>query len=433
MALSESKIKGCIKRLLLSRMRILYNHGFYGLLLMHMIYAVSEEIETACTDGVRITFGIDFLDSLSDSELDFVMMHEILHVVLQHCFRGDVEDPEAYNIAADIVVNSNIMLENGMKASSITLSKYGTSMHVAPDGKEGHEYTAEQVYVMLPKNLNKKGNNKSHGSADGRAKKGNNKSPGSAVGRAKKEISKEQHQPVRVWDDHSRWGKYEEDDTLRDVWVKRFEDAAEAIKIRDPSNARGLLPAFAERILKELKKTQPDWRTILNDFIQEEVVDYSFAPPDRRFDDSPFFLPDFNGKEDRVEDILFMIDTSGSMSDDMIAAAYSEVKGAIDQFNGKLKGWLGFFDAAIIKPQPFSDENEFKIIKPAGGGGTDFQIIFEYVFHHMSDKLPASIIILSDGYAPFPLEKLAGGIPVLWLLNNEEVNPPWGKVARITV
>ena len=171
MALSESKIKGCIKRLLLSRMRILYNHGFYGLLLMHMIYAVSEEIETACTDGVRITFGIDFLDSLSDSELDFVMMHEILHVVLQHCFRGDVEDPEAYNIAADIVVNSNIMLENGMKASSITLSKYGTSMHVAPDGKEGHEYTAEQVYVMLPKNLNKKGNNKSPGSADGRAKK----------------------------------------------------------------------------------------------------------------------------------------------------------------------------------------------------------------------------------------------------------------------
>ena len=83
--------------------------------------------------------------------------------------------------------------------------------------------------------------------------------------------------------------------------------------------------------------------------------------------------------------------------------------------------------------QQLSDENEFKIIKPAGGGGTDFQIIFEYVFHHMSDKLPASIIILSDGDAPFPLEKLAGGIPVLWLLNNEEVNPPWGKVARITV
>lgn len=418
MALSEDKIKEYIKRLLLSCMRILCNHGFYGLLLMHMTYSVSESIETACTDGVRIVFGTDYLDSLSDSELDFVMMHEILHFVLRHCLRGDVEDPEAYNIAADIVVNSNIMLENGMKASSITLGKYGTSIHVAPDGKEGHEYTAEQVYAMLPKNSKRKGNKKGAGSASGRAKK---------------EILKGRHQPTRIWDDHSRWGKYEEDDTLRDVWIKRFEDAAKAIEIRDPSNTRGLLPAFAEHILKEIKKPQTDWRTILNDFVQEEVVDYSFTPPDRRFDESPFFLPDFNGKEDMVEDILFMIDTSASMSDDMIAAAYSEIKGAIDQFDGKLKGWLGFFDAAIIKPKPFADENEFKVIKPSGGGGTDFQIIFEYVFHHMADKLPASIIILTDGYAPFPKEKLAGGVPVLWLLNNEEVNPPWGRVARITV
>ncbi len=158
-----------------------------------------------------------------------------------------------------------------------------------------------------------------------------------------------------------------------------------------------------------------------------------FTPPDRRFDESPFFLPDFNDKEDLVEDILFMIDTSGSMSDDMITAAYSEVKGAIDQFDGKLKGWLGFFDAAIIEPKPFSSEEEFRVIKPTGGGGTDFQIIFEYVQKHMRTKLPASIIILTDGFAPFPKEHLSIGIPVLWLLNNDDVTPPWGKIARIIV
>ena len=111
MALFEEQIKKYIQRLLLSRMRILCNHGFYGLLLMHMIYAVDEEVETACTDGKRITFGTDFLDSLSDTELDFVMMHEVLHVVLQHCLRGNNCDPENFNIACDIVVNSNILLE----------------------------------------------------------------------------------------------------------------------------------------------------------------------------------------------------------------------------------------------------------------------------------------------------------------------------------
>ena len=225
----------------------------------------------------------------------------------------------------------------------------------------------------------------------------------------------------------------EENEALRDVWVKRFEDACEAVSIRDPSNQKGLLPLFAERLFKELKNPQTDWRMVLNDFVQQEIVDYSFTPPDRRFDESPFFLPDFNDKDDLVEDILFMIDTSASMSDDMITAAYSEVKGAIDQFDGKLKGWLGFFDTAIVEPKLFINEEEFRIIKPAGGGGTDFQIIFEYVQKHMQEKLPACIIILTDGFAPFPKEKLAGGVPVLWLLNNDEADPPWGKIARITV
>lgn len=434
MVLSDEKKKEYMKRLLMSRMRLLINNGFYGLLLMHMIYSIDENCETAATDGHRIFFGPRFLDELSDSELDFIMMHEILHVVLQHCMRQGNRDNEQFNIACDIVVNSNILLSNNMNRNSITLKKYGESMHVAPNGKEGYEYTAEQIYGMLPpppKNRKPKpALTGTLGEAGDDDEEGDAK--GSALGRAKQKQGKKTDAPA-VWDDHTRWGMDEEDDTIRDVWVKRFEDACEAISIRDPSNQRGLLPLFAERLFKELRKPQTDWRMILNDFVQEEIVDYSFTPPDRRFDESPFYLPDFNDKDDLVEDILFMIDTSGSMSDEMITAAYSEVKGAIDQFDGKLKGWLGFFDAAIIEPKPFTSLEEFKIIKPAGGGGTDFQIIFEYIHKHMQDKLPASIIILTDGFAPFPKEKLSMGIPVLWLLNNEDVDPPWGKVARITV
>lgn len=52
---------------------------------------------------------------------------------------------------------------------------------------------------------------------------------------------------------------------------------------------------------------------------------------------------------------------------------------------------------------------------------------------YYTGSLPASIIILTDGYAPFPQEKLSMNIPVLWLINNNDVDPPWGKVARITV
>ena len=369
MVISNKKVRQYINRLLLARMRILCSHGFYGLLLMHMIYSIDEGCETAYTDGVRIAFSPFFLEELSDKELDYVLMHEILHVVLQHCLRGEYKDNERYNIAADIVINSTIMHENDDKASSITLSTYGESMHIAPDGKEGYLYTAEEVYEMLQ--------------------------------------SKQ----------------------------KNFAECCEAIKVRDASNNRGTLPMFAQRMLEKLKKPQTNWRTILNDFIQEEICDYSFSPPDRRFQDSPFFLPNFNemGKNDNVSDILFFIDTSGSISDNDMTTAYSEIKGAIDQYDGKLQGWLGFFDAAIIEPKPFSSFEEFNVIKPAGGGGTDFQIIFEYVNQHMKEKEPNCIIILTDGYAQFPKEELANDIPVLWLINNQDVTPPWGKVARFTI
>lgn len=418
MALSEEKIKGYVQRLLLSRMRILSNHGFFGLLLMHMRYAVDEEVETACTDGERITFGVDFLENLNDSELDFVMMHEIMHVVLQHCLRGEEYDQYIFNIACDIVVNSNILLENKMNVSTITLQKYGEAMHVAPNNKEGYEYTAEQVYEMLISKNGNSGNNKNnstqssgHGRGQSNGQRGNGKADGQ-------------------WDDHSRWGKKDNAEIIRDTWVKHVKDAAEAIRVRDPSNTRGSLPLFAERLIGELDKPQTDWRAILNDFVQEEIVDYSFFPPDRRFNESDFFLPDFNEKDDIVENVLFMVDTSGSMSDEMVTAAFSEIKGAIDQFGGKLKGWLGFFDAAVVEPKPFADEEEFKIIRPKGGGGTRFDVIFEYVNTKM-DEPPVSIIILTDGYAPFPDESATLGVPTLWLINNEKVTPPWGKVARI--
>lgn len=414
MALSEERLRGCIRRLLLSRMRLLCNHGFFGLLLMHMKYAVDEELETACTDGERIIFGVEFLESLSDAELDFVMMHEVLHVALMHCTRGQELDRERFNIACDIVVNSNILLENGGNTASITLSRWGESMHVAPDGHEGSEYTAEEVYAMLASPKKKK---KTAGG-------------GKAEDNPKEREARKPRGGTR-WDDHTAWEQIEDPSTLRDVWKKRVLDAAEAIRIRESSTSRGLLPLCAARLVERLTRPVNDWRVLLNDFVQQELCDYTLLPPDRRRADSPFFLPDFGESEDRVENILFMIDTSGSVSDAALTAAYSEIKGAIEQFNGRLSGFLGFFDAAVVEPRPFDSVEDLKRITPAGGGGTDFGIVFDYVFSQMAQSLPCAIVILTDGYAPYPKEQAAHGIPVLWLLSNTDVTPPWGRVARI--
>jgi predicted metal-dependent peptidase len=231
-------------------------------------------------------------------------------------------------------------------------------------------------------------------------------------------------------DDHSFWEGDDEIAGQQDVWLQRMVNATDIVSSMGGAS-RGTTPLAAERIVEELKNPILDWRTILNDFIQEEICDYSFAPPDKRMEDSPFFLPDFNEKDEKAKDILFMVDTSWSMSDDQITQCYSEIYGAIGQFNGKLQGKLGFFDATVVEPTPFEDEDEFKIIRPKGGGGTSFHIIFEYVEKFMQDELPVSIVILTDGFAPWPAEADALGIPVLWIINNDQANPPWGKVARL--
>ena len=87
MELSKEKVEQLRKRLWVSRTRILTKYGFLGLLLMHMKIGLDESIETAATDAEYILFNPTFLDELSESELDFIMMHEILHVVLNYAFK----------------------------------------------------------------------------------------------------------------------------------------------------------------------------------------------------------------------------------------------------------------------------------------------------------------------------------------------------------
>lgn len=61
MDLSKEEQKQLARRLLFARMRLLCNYGFYGLLLMHMGFALSEETQTASTDAKKIYFNPAFL------------------------------------------------------------------------------------------------------------------------------------------------------------------------------------------------------------------------------------------------------------------------------------------------------------------------------------------------------------------------------------
>ena len=232
-------------------------------------------------------------------------------------------------------------------------------------------------------------------------------------------------------DSHKMWensSENEEDRKLKeDELNKKLLEGNELSKQMKAGN----LPLSIEAMIKELTETKIDWRVLINDFVQDEITDYCFVPPDTRFSSSDFLLPSFSERDEMIKKILFMVDVSGSMSNEQICECFNEINAAILQFNGKIEGHIGFFDATVKKVVPFDQDTDVLAIRPYGRGGTNFHAVFEYVQENMADDLPTKIVILSDGEAVYPKEEEALGIPVLWIINNKKNNPPWGQVVRL--
>ena len=121
------------------------------------------------------------------------------------------------------------------------------------------------------------------------------------------------------------------------------------------------------------------------------------------------------------------------MSQKQLTAALSEIQGALDQFQNHLEAYISFFDASITEPKKFTSSEEFQLLKPLGGGGTSFQAIFDKIDAFFQESPPSCIVILTDGEADYPEQGASQNIPVLWLINNEEITPPWGKIGRIQI
>ncbi len=381
----KEKLKIAASQIVRARQHIISTQPFFSRLLMHLPIGFAD-CETACTDMRKIYFGIEFALRLSDEEITFVLLHELMHCVLKHCIRGRDKIHFVYNVACDIVVNSIIL--DSMGKADITVDGVN-AMHLAPDGKEGREYSTEEIYNMLLK--------------------------------ADLDELMEAYSGF-VFDNHGVWGDIGADNIFEQIWDGNIIAASKA--------GEGI-PGGLERTVRTLDRSPKiDWRQVLHDFIQQDKSDYTFMHPDRRFQ-GDVLLPSFAEKMDgaSVKNLWFLIDTSGSISDDALAEAYTEITDAIRQMES-LSGFVSFFDCDVTEPKAFDSAEELSKIKPIGGGGTSFSIIFRKMTEFFSEK-PELIIILTDGGATFPDEKKAQDVPVMWIIIDSEVDAPWGECVHI--
>lgn len=393
--------KRCLmEKITVAKTALIMSSPFYGRLLLRLKYGFAE-CGTACTDMRRILFDPLFLNRITAEEVEFVILHELMHCVLEHCLRSRGKYHILYNIAADIVVNSSILQTLGCSDFCVDGK---TVMHLAPDGNEGYLYTADRVYDMLY--------NKYHNTIEDM-----------------ETLNAEMLSKYGVEiDTHEIWEVVPLTQKLSDEWKIYIKEAAKKVAEESalPSGIRQLLNS-------EEYDPKFNWRQILHDFIQivADDFDYSFSPPDHRFSDHEFILPSFHEMEgEKIENLWFLIDTSGSIDDQILTDIFHEIEASLNQF-ACLKMRVSCFDTDVTEPIDVDCLDDLREMQLSGGGGTNFRAIFDFLAQNMMNELPAAIVILTDGYSWYPEESMAKEIPVLWILVNNEEDAPWGKTTHM--
>ena len=432
-----------------SRARLMVRDPLVAMVLMYLRFVATKAVTRISTNGLVILFDPDWFQKLSREETDYILSHQVMHIVLEDTRRPAFFTGDRFHHACDIIASS-ILRDRGWEADGF--SHLGMLPHQTYFPRcEGNELMPLQAYRAVPFDPGAlKERERRRFQLDSDAFWGRDLLPEDAVlilfpgyedsieepvksGRiirteAEREDRRQRqlkHIDAKSGDDDSDRPANELSAEQLDAAIDRLLDMIETMESRDPRQTE-----LVERIWNGVGSGRLEWKTILDAFLQEEVNDYSFLPPDRRYADSGFFLPDFNQTERSLKDVLFMVDASGSIHNDTIADIYAEICAAIEQYDGALQGKLGFFDTQVTVPKPFGSIQQLLKIRPRGNGGTDFGCIFRYV-NRFFEKPPACIVIFTDGRGDYPAEEEALGVPVLWILYGGAPFPRWGTHARI--
>ena len=416
---------------------------YFGILSMYLQYVATGTVRTVSTNGRCFFFNPNFLSKLTDYETEYVICHQILHIVFGDIWRDISYQGDEYHRAFDLIVNRKLCSLGWNKRR---LPHLGILQTEFKNNQNPELLSVDEIYRMFSFRLSELGEwlrNEYIFDSDFWWDYKNGIAPDGvvilnvpAMTKYAEEVPDATGEESSALSAKCKVTKLEFNygvglgEDMHNFWVSKSQiaqRAADSLNLKISSHSTPNM----ERTFDIVRHSSLRWRDLLANFIQEEIADYSFSPPDRRFSDCDFYLPDFNDTESAPRNLLFMVDTSASITREDLGMVFSEIKSALEQFSGKVSGLLGFFDSTVVPPRPFASIADISKIVPFGGGGTDFEIIFDYIFDEMSDKLPSAIIIFTDGFAKYPPPEAALNIPVLWLINNTEVTPPFGRVGRI--
>jgi predicted metal-dependent peptidase len=197
------------------------------------------------------------------------------------------------------------------------------------------------------------------------------------------------------------------------------------------SKEPGTMPAGLLRWAEELLTPKVDWRRVLAALLRRAVsevsgaVDYSYRKPSRRSTVSGgVVLPALRRP---VPEVAVVCDTSGSMTDELLAMALTEVDGLLKSLGLSRQLRVLSCDAAVGAVQRVTSTRQITL---TGGGGTDMGIGIAAAAELR--PRPAVCVVLTDGYTPWPSSPPKGMRVIVALLGDGDTEPPaWASVVRV--
>ena len=360
------------------------NHAFYGSLLCSL--DVKWDDQAPCIAMVNPDLGLVFkpdqMLALPQATREFILLHELEHIARLHDLRRGDRDFDLWNQACDYEINL-AQVNDG-------LTYEGTNPLI--DTKYSG-MSAEQIYDLLDQNQEDKNNASSSGSwGDGQMDMEEGSGDGGNL--TQEQMTKQLNAVVR---------------------------ASQSAKFQGCTTS---LTEAIDSILSTFLKPKVEWYKLLRRHMTDKLnKKLNWKKRNRRYHN--IYIPSRTKQTNGLKKIIYYLDTSGSISDEMVQIFNSEVKYIHETFHPK-ETVLVQFDTSIRMEKTYKRGDRIHTMKVSGRGGTSLECVREHIKEHAPDV----VVILSDLFCR-PMEEIRG-VDVLWVVfDNEAAQVNQGKLCHI--
>ena len=383
-----------------AKVRLQKQSPFFSYLVQTLNIAVDATLpfESACVDSKKnVSLHPKFVAKIGEAKTTGVLIHEVMHVALDHFGRTGGRDKRLANIAQDIVINdilaaNDFELPEGLITDAKHSITFGKTTVDNVDKK-----TWEEVYEELLS--------------------GACKCP---------DPFDTMIDPQPGERGAGKEGDEEDENGASEQGARTHEAQKLLAEAMAYSKLQGNTPDGIESRLEELLASKVDWRELLSAYISKQIpYDYSFARPSKRSAALGVYLPSV--VRESLE-LVVALDTSGSIGKEEMQRFASEVLGIATSFHG-VKVSLIQADCKIQDDIEINGDYEdvVKNIVVKGGGGTSHVPVFEHIAKEHPDA--RVVVCFTDGFTDYPDK--TPEIDTIWAMTTKKLTAPFGATVFV--